>query len=294
MKQALLYVVILLFFLSSCKNDDRKNSSQTSALERNGVKIAYTSCGDADTTMLFIHGWCINKEYWDNQVKEFCPRYKVVAVDLPGFGQSGKNRTNWSFTEYGDDIKYLIDQLKLKNVVLFGHSMSGDIVLDVANRYPDAVIGLAGIDNLQDPSGPWNEEQQRGIDSFFTAMSVDYRGRVDQMKAGLFQPSTDSSIINRVMNDIYNTPPVISLGVMRAMINIAQNEKKLMTGLGQKLYLINSDVNVTNLDSLNKYCKNGCEVVPVHATGHYPMLEKPAEFNKQLQAVMNKIGTNHK
>ena len=41
-----------------------------------------------DTTLLFVHGWCINKEYWKEQSAYFCDNYKVVTLDLPGFGQS--------------------------------------------------------------------------------------------------------------------------------------------------------------------------------------------------------------
>jgi pimeloyl-ACP methyl ester carboxylesterase len=43
------------------------------------------------------------------------------------------------------------------------------------------------------------------------------------------------------------------------------------------------------LDSLNKYCRYGCELVSIHGSGHYPMLEKPAEFNAALEKIMADI-----
>ena len=84
----------------------------------NEIDIAYDECGRRDTTLLFVHGWCINKEYWDSQKNYFCDKYKVVAIDLPGFGRSGKTRTNWTFEQYADDVNSFIKEKKLKNVIL--------------------------------------------------------------------------------------------------------------------------------------------------------------------------------
>ncbi|HET6995946.1 MAG TPA: alpha/beta hydrolase [Chitinophagaceae bacterium] len=278
--------VFLLLF--SCQQTQRKGNA--SEVKRNGVNISYTACGKGDTTLLFVHGWGITKEYWKAQLRHFCDRYRVVAIDLPGFGQSGKERTDWNFDEYTEDIKTVIDQLDLKNVVLIGHSMSGDIVLNVANKYPAAAIGWVGIDNLQEPGGPMNEEQQRQADTFFMQLSSHFDSTVSiYVKKSLFQPTTDISVVNRVMNDILTTDSTIAIKVLRGVMTVAQREQELMTRLPKKLYLINSDVVPTRLDSLNKYCRYGCEVVTVHASGHYPMVEKPDDFNAAVEKVMAKI-----
>lgn len=284
-RRSLLFAVLL--FLFACNN--KQDQQEAIKIERNDVEISYSSCGDKDTTLLFVHGWCINKEYWEPQVKYFCNRYKVVAIDLPGFGKSGKNRNDWNFDEYADDIKAVIDQLKLKNVILIGHSMSGDIVLNVGNKYPSAVIGLVGIDNLHEPATPMNGEQQRQTDTFFMKLSSHFDSAVTSMKGALFQPSTDTAIVNRVMNDVFTCDSAIAIKVLQGLVNISQKEQQLMQALPHKLYLVNSDVLPVKLDSLNKYCKKGCEVITVHATGHYPMLERPDEFNMALEKVFTKI-----
>ncbi len=286
-----LFLPAAVFFLLSCQSTQRK--ANTSEVERNGAKISYTSCGKGDTTLLFVHGWGISKEYWKAQMKHFCGRYRVVAIDLPGFGQSGKDRTDWNFDEYTEDIKAVIDQLELKNVILIGHSMSGDIVLNVANKYPAAAIGWVGIDNLQEPGRPMNEEQQRQADAFFTQLSSHYDSTITlYVKKTLFQPTTDISVVNRVMNDILTADTSIAVNVLRAEVIVAQREQELMRSLPKKLYLVNSDVVPTRLDSLNKYCRYGCEVVAIHATGHYPMIEKPDDFNAALEKVIAKIGAD--
>ncbi len=288
MKNFRIYICFAFSLLvCSCK---QSSTPTTSKLARNGVALSYQSCGAGDTTLLFVHGWCINKTYWEEQVKYFCPRYRVVTVDLPGFGESGKNRNNWSFEEYTADIKYLIDTLELKNVVLIGHSMSGDLVLKAGNEYPHSLIGLVGIDNLHEPGAPMNEQAQKETNEFFDLMASTFDSTVKaSMMVSLFQPSTDTIIVKRVMKDIYDSDPIIATNVLRALVEVAQQEKPLMQGLKHRLYLINSSVQPISRDSLAKYCAKGFEMINIGATGHYPMLEKPYEFNKALELVMKRI-----
>ncbi len=274
----------------SCTRSSSESASGT--IGRNGVAISHQSCGDGDTTLLFVHGWCINKRYWDPQVKYFCPRYRVVTVDLPGFGESGKNRSSWNFDEYSADIKQVIDSLNLKNVVLIGHSMSGDLVLKAGNQYPSSLIGLLGIDNLHEPGSPMNEKQQKDTDDFFKMLSARFDSTVSTyMRASLFQPSTDSFIVDRVMNDVFTSDSSISTQVLRSLVEVSQQEKQLMRGLQHRLYLLNSDVLPVKSDSLNKYCAKGFDLVTVAGTGHYPMIEKPKEFNAALELILKKIAS---
>ena len=104
----LLFVIILV----SCNSAVDRKENVTAKV--NNTTIAYNQYGNGDTTLLFVHGWCINKEYWNDQSKYFSDKYKVVTLDLPGFGRSGKNRSEWAFEKYTDDINEFIKAEKLK------------------------------------------------------------------------------------------------------------------------------------------------------------------------------------
>ena len=160
-------IFLLSVFLSSCASKDKKAKPVSS----NGNPIAYSISGKADTTLLFIHGWCINQTYWKSQVDFFSPRYQVLTIDLPGFGLSGKELgSDWRFGNYTADIKALVDQLELKKLVLIGHSMSGDLILDYAQKYPGDLVGIVGIDNLHQPAGQLSEAQKLEVEAFFDKM----------------------------------------------------------------------------------------------------------------------------
>ena len=282
-------VLNAIIVLVSCNNSPVLQKNAT--VKVNSIDIVYNECGKADTTLLFVHGWCINKEYWNDQSAFFCDRYKVITLDLPGFGRSGKNRTDWAFEEYADDINEFIKIKNLKNVILIGHSMSGDILLLMDTKYPESVIAIVGIDNLKKPGVKLSEEENKGIEGFLAMMDSSFSGTVEIYRKGIFfPPSADTSIVNRVIKDFKNNDSVIAIKVLRSLFDVSQKEKDMMQLLKHTLYLVNSDGYPTQIDSLKKYCKASAEVVYVHGTGHYPMIEKPSEFNAALEKVFGMIG----
>src|SRR6266567_6860967 len=85
-----------------------------------GVAIHYSVQGKGDPALVFIHCWSCDRHLWDNQVAVFASDHRVVAIDLPGSGESGKGRKEWSMSAFGDDVKRVVVKLGLKRVVLIG------------------------------------------------------------------------------------------------------------------------------------------------------------------------------
>jgi pimeloyl-ACP methyl ester carboxylesterase len=252
-----------------------------------GVNIAYDDTQQGDTTLLFVHGWCIDKSYWKNQTDFFRSRYRVVSIDLPGFGASGKNRDNWSVEAYGKDLSAVIQQLNLKHIVLIGHSMSGQIIVETALQNKDRVIGLVGVDNFKSVGDGKAPAVDTAAISFYNAARKNYKEVVlPYASEYLFLPSTDSVVKQRVLQDIANADPVISINCLEqgdsypGLTNLA--------ALKKRIYLINSDATPTDTAGL---IKKGIPntLLPIHASGHYPMMEKPAEFNDQLERGLEMI-----
>ena len=294
-------VIGLAFVIASCKSpEDRTGPEAVTGVELghakiNDIDISFDNCGDADTTLLFLHGWCINKDYWNDQRTYFCKKYRVVTLDLPGFGESGKNRSEWTFEQYAEDINEYIRSRQLKNVILIGHSMSGDILLLMDVKYPGSVAGIIGIDNLKSPGMKNTKEQNAETEAFFAIMGKNFSETV-QMYASqnLFPPTADTNIVQRVINDFKKNDSLIAIKVLRSLVDISQKESVLMQQLTHKLYLVNSDSDSTEIDALKKYCKASAAVEYVHGTGHYPMIENPNEFNKALERTLAMIGREKK
>ena len=293
-------VCLLLLGCIFCHRESQKKSGTLMDIKypvhqvKNGkVVINYHRCGDGDTTLLFVHGWCINQSYWSKQFEFFCNRYALVSFDLPGFGNSGKNRNDWNIENYAQDVTALIDQLELKNVILVGHSMGGDVILEAGLQNKE-VIALIGVDNFKDVGITIDEQSQKEIDGFLKALNYDFYntilGYVDRF---LFLPSSDSMAKKRVMDDFSRADSTIAIATLATLFDYSVKERKQLSRLEQKLYLINSDATPTNIAGLEE-TGVAFEIIDIPATGHYPMIEKPDLFNQLLESAVEKISNHSK
>jgi sigma-B regulation protein RsbQ len=252
--------------------------------------IQYQLVGKGPVTLVFVHGWCINQTYWAAQVEAFKNRYQVLTLDLAGHGQSKITRTDWSIESYANDVAQLVEHLDLKNVVLIGHSMSGNVNLRVLDKIPERVIGFVGIDNFQNIGEEVPPELKAQIQEFYKMLKSDYAATVKNFSgAQLFSPSTDSSVIKRVMNDILKADPAMSVPTLESLGLETAVERQLAPKMKIPLCLVNSDVNPVNEEALKKYCGASYRIRYIKGSGHYPMVEQPEEFNKALLETVEEI-----
>ncbi|MBN2401773.1 MAG: alpha/beta hydrolase [Spirochaetes bacterium] len=263
---------------------------ETSYIETDAnTQIYYQEQGGGNTVLLFIHGWAINSSYWDSQLNFFSKEYRAIAFDLPGFGKSKSGREQWTRQNYGVDGINFINKLNLKNVILVGHSMSGDVIMEAALKNHKSISGIIGIDNFKTIDVTFTEEQEKEYEGFFKALVNDFKKTVPYFAESLFHPSTDKSIRDRVINDFVTSDVKVSMAAIYDMFEYFRIQAEKLSGLNYKLYLINSDYGPTNTAGLDKYCRKSYEVEYIHDTGHYPMIEKPGEFNMILNRAIKKI-----
>ena len=286
MKQYPLLVIVLLI-ISGCNNLNN-TELQSGNIKTADADIYFVEKGGGDTTLFFLHGWDINSGYWGSQMNYFGKKYKTVAVDLPGFGKSTSGRKDFTVEKYGDDVIDVINKLELKNVILIGHSMSGDIILEAALKNNKAIVGIVGVENFKFVGSELSPGQLNEMNSFIDTLKKDYKNVAPEYAAKyLFSPSTDSTVRERVKKDYRESNPEAAISSIENVFKYDEMQK--LPGLNYKLYLINSDGMATNTDGLKKYCKSSFEVLDIHGTGHFPMVEKPDEFNRLLQTVIYKI-----
>jgi pimeloyl-ACP methyl ester carboxylesterase len=112
--------------------------AQTRTLNVGHALISYDVTGRG-RTVVFIHGWALNKSVWDDQVPVFSKRYRVLRYDSPGYGTS---------TGFDDesveplDLLVLLEALHIDRVYLVGLSRGGSVALRFAAAYPERVDAL--------------------------------------------------------------------------------------------------------------------------------------------------------
>lgn len=104
------------------------------------VKLHYTDLGQGAPVVL-IHGWPLNHESWEYQLKEL-PKHgvRVIAYTRRGFGNSDKPWDGYDYDTLADDLKAVLDELNLQNVTLVGFSMAGGEVARYMSRHGGARV----------------------------------------------------------------------------------------------------------------------------------------------------------
>lgn len=137
-----------------------------------GNKMYYESYGSGESAIVFIHGWSVTCRSWDDQIDFFKDRYKVILIDLPGFGNSEHNRQDWSMQHYGKDVAGLCRELELKNVYLVGWSMGTGVVVEAARVLGDDVRAVITVDQLWETDNTYDSLSE---ENWFNAEASRYK-----------------------------------------------------------------------------------------------------------------------
>jgi len=244
-----------------------------------GVTIVYSACGAGEPALLFVHGGLAERTFWDAELEAFGGRYRTIALDLPGHGESGSNREKWGIPEFGADVKAVADAEGVERVILFGNSLGGPVALEAALLMPERVLGVVGVDTFQrfDYEVTPEEARQRA-----EAFLKDYAGNVKRMTGMLFHADADRTMVAEAERRMQQTPPAAAYGLFMGMAGYST--EAAVRRLPVPLRAINGDLHPTDVEGCRKI-KADFEVIVMQHMGHYPMLERPGEFNTHVAAV---------
>lgn len=249
-----------------------------------GLTIACDIRGKGDTALVFLHGWGGDREYWKHQADVFAADYTVVTVDQAGHGQSGKDRKAWTVDSLAGDVEAVVKDLGLRRVVLVGHSMGGSVALLAAKRLPGTVVAVVGVDTLQDAEFERPEEM---VKSLTAGLEKDFKGTVGGMAGGLLPEKSDAKLKEWIREKAASRDPAVATALIKDLF--ALDQKKAFKEAGVPVRCVNSSggfqfFTSTAVKTNKKYAD--FDAVTIDEVGHYPMLEKPKEFNDKLRGVL--------
>lgn len=275
-KQYLILTMILFFSTVS-------NAAGGKVKSADGVDIVYSVYGKGETALIFIHGWGWDQSLWKDQITKFSSQYKVVTLDLAGHGESGKKRKSFTIKAFANDVVSVINKLKLNNVILVGHSMAGIINLEVYRQIKEKVAGIIGADTYQLFQ---KGENPKSAEDYLTTFKENYLASVREYVGTLFLEGADTIMVKSFVKKMSKLPSDIGMDVFR---NIYQyNSIAAVTELQPRIISINGQkFKVKEAENMKILPSFTCKLIP--GTGHFPMIEKPKEFNDKLEEAINEL-----
>ncbi len=112
-------------------------------LKRSGSTLVYWLGGPEKAPLVVLtHGATIDHRTWNPQLKELEGKYRVMVWDVRGHGQSQPIGEDFTIDGAAEDLVAILDQLKVKQAVLVGQSMGGNIAQEVVFHHPERVQAM--------------------------------------------------------------------------------------------------------------------------------------------------------
>ena len=286
MKKTVLVTLLCLFVLTGCKPENTFVKHDI-AISSDSERIAYSVYGTGNTSLIFIHGWSCDSRYWEDQVPVFSKEYKVITIDLAGHGHSSSNRLDNTRESFAGDIKAVIEKENISKAILIGHSLGGGVIAKSAELMPGQVISIIGIDSYH------NLEElvtQEFIDQMIAPFNSDFVAATKGFVASAFPESADEELVNWVKEDMSSAPQKSALDAFLNYIeeSVSNEEARIFEKINIPVVSINARIWPTDSAANSRHIKD-YKLLFVDGTGHFPMLEKPEEFNARLEEALKYI-----
>ena len=251
-------------------------------LDVNGLRIHYVDWGGNEKPLVMVHGLDRVARTFDHLAVRLSPAYRVIAIDMRGHGDSGWDpQGHYLVEDHVGDLEGVVQQLGLRDLVLWGNSTGGRVVQVFAGKHPELVSHV-----ISEDVGP---ERPRQI-------ADNYAKRVQQEQAGWASE-------DELLAQLTKTNPRTSLTVLEPYVRYGTKKRadgriewkrdpQLVNGFvatdlwrfvrtitSPILYILGGRSNIVppeTQEELRKTLPNA-QLITIPDVGHYPSDEKPDE-----------------
>jgi len=252
----------------------------------NEVEISYLQTGAADALpLLFIHGFPFNKLMWANQLEALKNRYRCIAYDVRGHGQSLAGEKDFSMDLFGDDLLAFLDALRIKKAVVCGLSMGGYIALNAIQKQPDRFAGLLLVDTQCGADTPEGKEKRMKTIAFIQKNGL--KVYAEESLKNLFAPASFQSRKQEVQfihQTILNTSAEVICRTLQALADRKESCSYLPKIKTPVCVIVGSEDKITPPAVAQKMADaiKDSKLMIINKAGHLTNLEAPEEFNKAV------------
>jgi len=273
-------VACLVFLISAFGYSPAEAEWPHIVFSKDGTPISYEVFGVGEPTLVFVHGWSCDARYWRAQVSVFSKKYRVVVIDLAGHGHSGMSRTKYTMGSFGEDVRAATESAGSHSVILIGHSMGGSVIAEAARLMPDRVIGLIGIDTLENIEYPMTREE---LKKMIAPLEENFRDGSRQFVSEMIAPNTDPQLREWILADMSAAPPSVAISAMNEMMTqyITGEAAKVFKQIRIPVITVNGDLWPINYEANRRHMFSFNAIVLKEAD-HFLMMDRPIDFNKAL------------
>jgi pimeloyl-ACP methyl ester carboxylesterase len=248
------------------------------------MDISYTDSGKG-TPLILIHAFPTDKDLWTPQREELKNHFRVITLDLWGFGQSAPvDGQALTMSDYADEVNQLLERLNINKAIIGGESMGGYVALSFLEKYSNKVEGLILSDtqSIPDTAEAKTKRESSAIDVLDNGTNKFIEGFLPKA----LSPSSSEDTRTFLRTLLERQPAKAYASALRGMA-LRGDTSQLLAGSSLPVLIISGeeDMVINKQQSLNMHAlaKNS-SLVLIKGAGHLSSLEQPEEWNKAVIA----------
>lgn len=249
-------------------------------------RIAFVAKGQGEG-VIFLHGIGGNHHSWDEQLQHFSSHYQAIAWDARGYLDSQDYEGPCRFEDFSDDLRRLMDHLRLDKAHLVGLSMGGRILMDFATRHPQRVQTLVLAASFPSFGQTLSAQQQDDFMRLRRQPLEEGKSLVDMAPAlvdALLGPHASAQVRAQMLASIASLRPQSYLKTLQATLAFDRRRELAQIQAPTLLIYGEHDRVVTPAQGRDVWAAMPhARYVTAPGVGHLINLEAPEFFNAQVQ-----------
>jgi pimeloyl-ACP methyl ester carboxylesterase len=233
--------------------------------------------------LLLIHGFPMNKDVWKGYGEQLASDFKVITIDLPGFGQSPPKKIPFSIHDVAQDLIEFVEQQNFSDIAIVGHSLGGYVALSMVDQAPKYFSSLILFHSTALPDTIEKKASRNKVLEFIRNNGV--LAFTSNFIPSLFANAQDPSIEKVKTLSVEATEQAV-VGYTQAMRD-RPDSSEILKNFGKPILFIGGDKDLgISPDSLFKQSSFTLksEVLILKDTGHMGMFESFSQTIEKIRA----------
>jgi pimeloyl-ACP methyl ester carboxylesterase len=243
--------------------------------------VSYSDIGKG-TSIVLLHGFLENQSMWDNYIATFSKKNRIITIDLLGHGETECLGYVHTMEDNADAVHAVLAELRIRKVILLGHSMGGYVALAFAELYPEYVKGMALLNSTARAD---SEERKRNRDRAIRAVKQSFVNFISLSIANLFSEENRGRLVSEiesVKNKALKTPLQGIVASLEGMKIRTDREVLLHLTPFPKLLVLGEKDPVLPHDETKQQVENTEVQLVVFPDGHMSTIENEIELTAVL------------
>ncbi len=281
----LLLPLLSAFLICSCSGPQTLEQVKSKFAAIDSISIHYKIEGHGSQSIVFVHGFGCDMNAWQEQFSHFSKKFRMVFIDLPGFGMSDKPHTEYTLDLFADAVRAVLNKENINNATLVGHSLGTPVCRQVVFNYPELAGKRVDIDGVY-CFYPADSAMIAAYKAFAESFKgPDIKQTIEGFVNSLCIPQTPQKVRDYALSTMPETPEYVAYSTMSNLV-----DEKCWTG--QPIIIptlviaaVNSQIPPDYEEILSPLYPN-MEYHELDSVGHFIMMEKPELFNKMLDVFL--------